>query len=449
MRGGGTGRVRTSWRPGLLVAGFFLVTILLGTLLLKIPALHPATPIAWDEALFTSTSAVTVTGLSVVDAATGWTPLGKVVIALLIQIGGFGLATLATIMIMIVTRRLGLSTRLMAQSQTPWVSLGEIRQLVWFVIRFSVAAEAIIAVLLTLQWWLRYDVTFPVAAGRGVFHAISSFNNAGFSLFSDNYVGLARDPLMLTTTMAAIVVGGIGFPVYLQVRHTWRTPAKWSVHVRLTLVTTAVLIVVGAVVVTLFEWSNPATLADMSVVDRLVNGTFGSVTARTAGFNSFDYSQATEETLVATTILMFIGGGTASTAGGIKVTTFAVIMLAVLAEARGRRDVVAGRRRISGDVLRAALAVTVSYLILGLTGTLLLMWLSNETLHDMQFEAISAISTVGLSTGQTSDLNGASLLVLCVLMFVGRIGAMSMASAFALTKAQPRYRYPEGRPLIG
>jgi Trk-type K+ transport system membrane component len=370
------------------------------------------------------------------------------------------MATSGTLLLLVMSRRLGLSTRLLAQAETPGLSLGDVRRVLWFVVRFTVVAEVLLALVLSTVLLLRYDESIGRAVWYGVFHTVSAFNNAGFALYPDSLIGFADDPFVLVPIMVAIVVGGLGFIVFRDVferledqygQRRWKRPGEWSLHSRLTIVGTVVLLVLGAVLFTLFERSNPGTMAGSPTGQHVLDGVFGSVTARTAGFNTLDYGAAREETLVTTSLLMIIGGGSASTAGGIKVSTLLILLLVIRAEARGDRDVQAFGRRVGAKTVRTAIAVAGSYFFLVSVGLLAIMTLSNVPLRDGLFETVSAIATVGLSTGITADLPAPALLVLVALMFTGRIGAMTLATAFSLRRrGEPqRFRYPEGTPIIG
>ncbi len=437
--------------PGAMIAVGFAAAIGVGTLLLLLPFAHQSDAhVRPIDSMFTATSAVTVSGLLTLDPGTTWTPFGQVVILVLIQIGGLGMVTTGTLLMLLVSRRLGLATRLAAQAETPGINLGDVRRILWFALMFTLRVELTGAVILTIIFSLRYHYGWAESSWYGLFHMVSAFNNAGFALFPDGLIGFQGDPLFLITIMAAIVIGGLGLPVYLDIqRHGWLQPRRWSIHSRLTIATTVVLLVVGAVSLTYFEWSNPGTNLSGTHGNAVLNGTFASVTSRTAGFNTFDYGAATEETILMTCFLMLIGGGSASTAGGIKVTTFVVLLLIVWAEARGYRDVNVGDRRLSPKALRTALAITVSYAFLLGFGVMALLSLSDHSLTAVTLEATSAVATAGLSTGITGSLGRPALVVLMVLMFAGRLGAMTLASAFALRRRTDTYRLPEGSPLIG
>lgn len=436
------------------MVGVFAIAIAVGTALLMLPVMRPGgVGAGLSQALFTSTSAVTVTGLAVVDTETGWSRGGQVVILLLIQVGGLGITTLGTLVVMAVSRRLGIRTRLLTQAESPWLAVGDVRRVLLGVLTVTVVGETVIASVLSLRWWLGYGYDLGTSLWLGAFHSVSAFNNAGFALFSDSLTRFAGDPVILVTVSAAIVLGGLGFPVVFELWGRWiarrPSPAGWTLHLRLTVVWSGVLLVGGWLMVTLFEWDNPATFGDQSVGWRLLNGFFASVSPRTAGFNTVDYGQATDSTLLTTDLLMFVGGGSASTAGGIKVTTFAVVLLTVVAAVRGTRDVVAFNRRVPAVAQRTAVTVTLVSLAAVAVSVYVLLAVTPFGLEDTLFEAISALATVGLSTGITPQLPVAAEYVLVVLMFVGRVGVLTMASAFALGDRDTPYRLPEERPIVG
>ena len=437
-------------RPGAVVTLSFAALIAIGTALLLLPIMTPGEDRATVmEAFFTSTSAVTVTGLATVDTATAWTGWGQAVILALIQVGGLGMIVTGTLLILVIGRRVGLRSRVLAQAETPGLGVGEVRRMVLFIVLVTLAVEAIGAVVLTLRWAVAYGQPLPEAAWNGLFHAVSGFNNAGFSTYSNSLISYNADPVILGTIMVLIVVGGLGFPVWYQLRGRWTRPKDWSLHVRLTVATTVALIVIGAVLLSWFEWTHRETLGDASAGTTILNGLFASVTARTAGFNAIDYGQATEETLLTTVILMFIGGGSASTAGGIKVTTFVVLVLMVVAEARGDEDVNSGDRRIAIKTQRSAVAIGVAYILLSTIGMMILTAVTEFPVRDLMLETVSAVATVGLSTGITPDMPIGGQVVLIALMFIGRLGAMTLATALALRQRRLSYRLPEGRPIVG
>ena len=422
---------------------------MVGTLLLLLPVSRTGGEGApFVTAVFTATSAVCVTGLTTVDTATYWTHTGQAVILALIQVGGFGIMTLASLIALFLSRRVGLRTRLTAAAETRSVGLGDVRRVLRGVLIVTVVVEGVIATLLTLRFRATYDDTWGTATWHGVFHAVSAFNNAGFALYSDNLMGFLTDGLVLMPISVAVVVGGLGFPVIVEVLRN-RRARTWSLHTRLTLLMTAVLLVGGTVFITLTEWGNTATLGPLAPVDKLVGGWFHAVQPRTAGFNAWDYGAVTDETLLGTILLMFVGGGSAGTAGGLKVTTFIVLFFVIVAEVRGDEDVIAFDRRIDHRVVRQATTVALLGVAAVVGGTILLTELTDLPFRDVLFETTSAFATVGLSTGITPRVGDPAQLVLVALMFVGRLGPITLVSALALRERNRRYRYPEGAPLIG
>ncbi|MBA3620030.1 MAG: TrkH family potassium uptake protein, partial [Acidothermales bacterium] len=328
-----------SWRPRhpaqvLVVA--FAVAVLASTALLMLPASTASgdgAPLV--TALFTATSAVCVTGLVVVDTGTYWSGFGRAVILGSFQIGGFGIMTLASLLGLVVSRRLGLRTRLLAQAETKALSLGDVRQVIRGVAVISFTIETLIAAALVIRLLLAYDMSPAAAAYEGVFHAVSAFNNAGFVLYADSLTRYVTDPWVSMPVAIGVALGSLGFPVLFELRRELRSPRLWSLHTKITLATTALLLVGGTAFITAFEWTNPATLGPLDVPGKLLAGWFQGAMPRSGGFNTVDYSQMNEPSWLVTDVLMFIGGGSASTAGGIKVTTFMVLFFSIVAEARG------------------------------------------------------------------------------------------------------------------
>ena len=428
----------------------FLLVIIIGAALLMLPASRTdPNADAFMVALFTSVSAVCVTGLITVDTATFWSPFGQGVILGLIQVGGFGIMTLATLLALLVRKNIGLRGQLVAQSETHTLNLGDVRAVLVRVAKIMLGFEAATALILTIRFWIAYDENLATALWHGIFHAISSFNNAGFSLYSDNLIGLAEDPWIITPICLAIIAGGLGFPVIIQLTRGELKPKNWTIHLRLTIYGTLFLLAIGTALFAAFEWNRDETLGQLSLTGKLLGAFAGGVFPRTAGFNSIDYGVAAPETLMVTNILMFIGGGSAGTAGGIKITTFLVLGFAIWNEVRGRDQVTIAHRSISSSSQRQALSVALLGIGAVVTGTMLLLMFTDYSLEKVLFESISAFATVGLSTGITYNLPPSAEWVLMVLMFTGRIGTVALASALALS-ARPRlYRLPEERPIIG
>ncbi len=428
----------------------FLVVIFIGTGLLLLPNATWG-PGGTDllTALFTATSAVCVTGLIVVDTPTYWTPFGQAVILILIQVGGFGIMTGATLLGAVISRRLGLRTRIIAQAETKAIALGDVMMVVRFIFVVTLIVECSLWLLLTLRLHLNYGEPLPLAIWNGLFHSVSAFNNAGFSTYSDNLIGFANDWILLGGIMAAVIVGGIGFPVLGDLRRNLLQPSRWTVHTKITLLGTGLLLAIGTLAVLAFETAASGSFTMLSFPERLLDALFHSVMTRTAGFNSIDIAQLRAETLLVSDMLMFIGGGTGGTAGGLKVSTALVLLLAVWAEIRSERDTIAFKRRLSPDVQRQALTLIVlAVLIVGL-GTLHLLAVTAYPLEQVLFEVISAFATVGLSTGITANLPPSGEVTLIVLMFLGRVGTITVATGLALSRIQRPFRYPEERPIVG
>jgi trk system potassium uptake protein len=455
QNGGSILKVRAPGRPLLrhpaqVIVVAFGAAVIVGTLLLMLPVsrIGPGgAPLV--AALFTATSAVCVTGLVTVDTPTYWSGFGQAVILLLIQVGGFGIMTLASLVGLLLSRRMGLRTRLTAAAETKSLGIGDVRAVLVGVAKVSLLFESVTAVLLTARFVIGYDEPWPRAVYHGVFHAVSAFNNAGFALYSDSLMGFVTDPWICVPIAVAVIFGGLGFPVLFELRRQLGRPRQWSLHSKLTVGTTAALLVLGTLFVTFSEWSNPGTLGPLNAPGRILAGFFQAVMPRTAGFNSVDYGEMREGTLLGTDVLMFIGGGSAGTAGGIKVTTFIILFFVIYAEVRGERHVNAADRRIGERVQRQALTVALMSVGLVMAATLLLLQITDLPTGDVLFESVSAFATVGLSTGITADLPSTGQLVLVVLMFVGRLGPITLVSALALREKQLRYTLPEGRPLIG
>ena len=442
---------RTLQHPARLVPLAFLAATLVGTVLLMLPVSRAgpgSAPLL--VALFTATSATCVTGLAVVDTATYWSGFGEVVILVLVQMGGLGIVAMATLLGLLVSRRLGLRSRLMAQAETRTVALGEVRTVLARIGVVVIAIELAVSAIIGGRLWLAYDYPFGKAAWYGVFHGINSVNDAGFALYPDSFLRFVGDWWICLPIALAVIVGGLGFPVLFELVREVKRPALWSVHTRITVQGSAILLAVGFVGVLTFEWANPGTFGPLGVPDKLLAGFFQAVIPRTAGFQTMDYGAASLETISLTNALMFIGGGSASTAGGIKVTTFFLLAYVIWSEVKGESDVVVGRRRISEASQRQALTVALLGVAVVSVGTLALITLTDGLRFDeVLFEAMSAFSTTGLSMNVTPGLPAPAQVVLVILMYVGRVGTITAASALALTERRRLYRYPEERPIVG
>lgn len=432
-----------------VVVGFVLAS-LLGALLLLIPAASQGSnPTSFLTALFTATSAVCVTGLVVVDTAGHWSTFGEVVILALMQIGGFGIMSLTSIVVLVMSRRLGLRHRLVAAAESGALGTADVRRVLFGIAKLSFGVEAFVAAVLFLRFWLTHGFAPAHAAYLGIFHSVSAFNNAGFALFPDNLIRFANDSFVLIVIAVTVIVGGLGYPVLVQVARRPRTPHRWNIHAKITLVTTVLLLVIGWAGFAWFEWTNSETLGPLSAGNSASNAFFHSVVPRTAGFNSIDVAQMREPSRLLTEILMIIGGGSGSTAGGMKVTTFALLACVMWAEVRGQRDVVAFERRIPTAAQRQALTVALLAVGVVVAATMVLLAITSLPRSDVLFEVISALGTVGLSTGITPLLSGPAQLLLAALMILGRVGPPTLFAALVLRERARPYRYPEERPIIG
>ena len=442
-------RQRVVRSPGGVVLGGFLAAVLVGTALLSLPvATAGGGRSSVVDAMFTATSAVTVTGLTAVDTPVHWSPFGHVVILALIQIGGLGILTSASLLFMVVARRVGLRRRLAEQMEVRSLELGGLRQLVLLIVAVTFITEAIVATVLTLRFWLGYGEGFGEALWHGVFHGVSAFNNSGFALFTGSLQDFSGDALVLVPVALAVVIGALGFPVWAELSRRPGPWARWSIHTRITLSAIGVLLLVGMVAITAFEWSNPATLGERSAGTRLLDGAFAGVMPRTAGFTTFDYADVGQDTMLLTDILMVIGGGSGGVAGGLKVTTVTLIALVVWAELRGDRQVVAFGRHIPESIQRQALTVAGLLMTAMTFGTFILVAVTDLDLGSALFECISATTTTGLSVGVTEELGPAGKAVLMPLMLLGRIGPLTLGSALILRERQRRYSHPEERIMV-
>ena len=456
-RGNTTQRRRL--HPAQVVVAGFALTILGGTALLMVPAARVGPDGAsFLEALFTATSAVCVTGLTIVDTAEYWTQFGQIAILLLMQIGGFGIMSFASVVGLAIARKVSLRSRMTAAAETRSIGLADVKGLVLGVVRISLVIEVTVAVLLTMRFIFGYGEPVGRAIWLGVFHAVSSFNNAGFALFSDNLMGYTTDAWISLPICAAVIIGGLGFPVIVQLRRQLRAqvrhPFRWSIltwtmNTRIVVAGTIVLLMLGTIYITVVEWSNPGTLGPLDWPGKLLAGFFHSVQTRTAGFNSVDIGQLDSATLLGMDVLMLIGGGPAGTAGGIKITTFAVLFFILWTEMRGQVAVNVFGKRLSRAVHREAMTIALLAVGVIVAATAALMLMTDISMDALLFEAISAFATVGLSTGITAGLPWEGQLILILLMFIGRLGPITFGSAIALRERHTTFELPKERPIIG
>ena len=430
--------------PPVILSGGFACLILLGTLLLKIPGATEQ-PITWLESLFTATSAVTVTGLVVVDTGATYSVFGLTVLAVLIQAGGLGFMTFAVLAAMSLGGHVGLQHQLMAKEAMHQTSLANIGRTAKAVVSLALTVEAVAVVGLTLTWW--GDKGFVDALSEAVFYAISAFNSAGFVLSPNGLVDYASSIPVNLIVSILFVIGGLGFSVITNIaeKRRWH---DFSVYTRAILIATLIINVLSVAIIWLLEMNNPATFANLSIGDQAMAAWFQATTPRSAGFNTVDTGAMTEASAVFTLLLMLIGGGSMSTAGGIKLGTFIVLLVATYAFLRRREHVTLLNRTVPQEIVMKALAVTLVTLTLMFLGIFILMILNPLPFIDITFEVLSASATVGLSRGLTADVTAASQVVLVFLMFAGRVGPLTLAY-FLATPRKRHIRFPETDIQVG
>jgi trk system potassium uptake protein len=430
--------------PSLLALGF-LGLILIGSLLLMLPIAHHG-EISWLEAIFTATSAVTITGLSVVNVGEAYTVFGQIVIMFLLQCGGLGFMTFAILAVMSLAPQLGLKQQVMAQESIGQTSLKKVSFTIKAVFLYSLFFEAIGTLILTLSWLKEYQ--FTDALFYAAFYSVSAFNNGGFSLFPNSLMSFSGQYLITFTISMLYIIGGIGFLVLMDVKEhkRWR---KLSTNSKLILSTILGLNLSAFIVLWLLEASNPHTLGLMSLGDQAVNAWFHATVPRSSGFNSLPMEQMSDASSLVTMLLMFIGGGSLSTAGGIKVGTFIIVVISVISFLRREDEIRLFNHSIPEKTTFKALAVvciTAALIMMGFMSLLILE--PEQDFLDLLFEAVSAACTVGLSRGVTEELQPASLIILMLLMFAGRLGPMTLAY-FIATPKKSRLKHPPSEIQIG
>ena len=436
-----------------IIAVTFACIILLGAALLSLPiSSRSGISCGFLPALFTATSATCVTGLSLYDTFTQWSGFGQVVIISLIQIGGLGFMSAATLFVFFLRKRIGLKQRLVMAQALSVSDMDGIVRLQKTVLKGSFAIEGIGAVILFL--WFLPEFGFAKALKWGVFHAISAFCNAGFDIFGSITPGASlmefqSDPVVLLTLSALVIIGGLGFLVWQDLAES-RSFRSCSVYTRLVLLTTAGLLLAGWFGICLLEWNNPGTLGPMTVGDKLLNGLFQSVTLRTAGFVSIDQALLTDSSKAFSMILMLIGGSSGSTAGGLKTVTFIVLILFLAARARGRSTVCVFKRTIPQSQVLDAMTIAFLMLMMVTFGGIFISATCPVNFVDALYESVSAIATVGLTAGVTGTLTVPAQLLIILYMYFGRVGVLTISMGFlAGDRAEERFRYAQTNLLIG
>lgn len=429
--------------PQILAFGFITI-ITLGTVLLMLP-ISRTVPLSWLDAFFTATSAVTVTGLIVVDTGTAFTTFGQTILMILIQIGGLGFLTFAVMSILFLGKKIRLKERILMQEALNQNSMGGIVRLIRSLFYFAISMELIATALLSIRWIPEYGISKGLFIS--LFHAVSSFNNAGFSLFNDSLSQYVADPLINIVITLLFVSGGIGFTVIYELirKRRWRT---WTLHTKIMLIGTFLINIFAILSFFILEMNNPHTIGAMPLNEQLWGSFFQGLTPRTAGFNSLDYGDMNNSTLMLTIFLMFIGAGSASTASGIKVTTLIIIILAVFAYLRGRNQVFAFRQRIETEVVIRSLSIIVISFFIVFIAIFMLSVTEDLPMMAVVFEAFSAFGTVGLSIGITDQLSSIGKPIIMFLMFIGRVGPLTIAFSLARSKP-PHISYPKGEIFTG
>ena len=436
-----------------IIAVVFAAIILIGTFLLTLPvASRSGVSCGIRPALFTATSATCVTGLVLYDTWSQWSGFGQVVILCLIEIGGLGFMSAASLFIFLFRRKIGLKQRMiMAQAMSLDSMEGVVRLQKW-VLCCSLLIESIGAVILTMRFRMDYD--WWTALRWGIFHSISAFCNAGFDIFGvlspgASLIPLNNDPVILLTLSALIIVGGLGFFAWEEVYRV-RKFRKFSVYTKLVLLMTGGLLIGGTACFCLLEWNNPATLGGMSVPQKLLNGFFQSVTVRTAGFAGVDQAGLTDPAKAVAIVLMMIGGSSGSTAGGVKTVTMLVLMLFVCARARGKQTVCVFHRTIPANKALDAVVITAIVVVLAMFGGIFISATSAMSFMDGLFESISALATVGLTSGGTGNLSVPAQLLIIIYMYFGRVGVLTISLGFLMGKrVEERIQYAQTNLLIG
>lgn len=449
--------------PSRFAIVIFAGLILIFTLLFSLPVARAGegSGAPLHDAFFTAVSVICVTGLATVDMATYWSPFGNALVFIGVNIGGVGVLTLASILGLVISRRLGLRSKLIAASDTnpsrihvgpvaerQAVKLGEVGGLLATVAISALVIEVSIAIAM---------IPSMLAAGYDALHSIwysmyysaMAFTNTGFSPNPGGLAPFALDYWMQTLLMIGVFLGSLGFPVIFALARAWRTPRKWSLHVKLTITTTVILFVLGAAMFVLLEHSNPKTYGQLEAGPTVFQSLFMSAMTRSGGFSTINMHDLYGSSMLVSSMLMFIGGGSASTAGGIKVTTLAVLFLAAVAEARGAPSMEAFGRRIPRDMLRLSVSVVLWGATIVAVSSIVILQITKQPFEYVLFDVISAFATCGLSTGLTAELPPEGVYVMAATMFMGRVGTVTLAAALAASQRRQLFKRPEERPIVG
>mgnify|MGYP000272899381 CR=1 FL=1 len=453
----------TKFQPTQIVSAVFTGLILLGAGVLTLPiATNSGKPTQFIDALFTSASAVTVTGLSTLNVETHWNLFGHVVIASLIEIGGIGIVGFASLVAVLLEGRLSLKSKMLTTSEAGAVVVN-IPGLLRNVVKIMLGFQAVIFLFLFFRFITEYHYEWNKALGHGIFHAISAFNNAGFALYADSMIGFARDGWILIPMFCGVFIASLGFPVIAELRDRFKNfvseklhrkpkiklPRQWSLNTRIVLWGSIALVAFGAIGIGFLEWNNPRTFGPLSPIDKILDSIFAAVMPRTAGFNSVDVTAMNPGSWLISEILMFIGGASVSPSGGIKIGTAVVLLFIVITEIRGDNAVNIGNRRLPRSMQRQALAIVTITGAVVVAATVFLRVTTSYSLDQIQLLVLSAVGTGGLDSGTTATMTDLSKFVVCLLMLFGRLGPIVVATSIALRRTKRHFDYPKERPLIG
>jgi trk system potassium uptake protein len=434
-----------SLQPPQILALLFLFLIVTGTCFLKLPIAHEKA-LSWMDAFFIATSASTVTGLVTVDPGTTFTLFGEIVILFLIQIGGLGVMSFASLVVIMLGKKITIKQRRLMQEALNQPSIGGVIRLVRNLFIFSISIQLIAIFFLSLRWVPEYG--FSKGVYYSIFHVISAYNNAGFALWADGLMGYVGDPMVNIIISFLFITGGIGFTVLVDL---WSSK-EWkqlSLHSKVMIISTFAINIFAIVMVYLFEFNNPNTLGALTQSEKLWAAYFQGVSPRTAGFNSIDMTAIKPDTALLMILLMFIGAGSTSTGGGIKLTTFVVIIFAVITFLKGKDDTVILRRTIRNVIIFRALAIlAISIMFIFVALMILTFVQEGDSFLLILFEVVSAFGTVGLSMGITPDLTAVGKIVIAAVMVFGKIGPLTLAFSLARTEKQ-NIRYPDGEVFTG
>ncbi|MDU5106249.1 MULTISPECIES: TrkH family potassium uptake protein [unclassified Clostridium] len=426
----------------------FIAVIIIGSVILSLPiSSRSGESTNFLDAIFTSTSAVCVTGLITLDTSTHWSTFGQTVIMTLIEIGGLGFMSFAVLISLILGKKITLRERLIMQEAMNTYSIQGLVKMVKYVLVFTVSVQFFGALLLSTQFVPEYGISRGLF--YSVFHSISAFCNAGFDLFGTSLVTYSSNNVVILVISALIIIGGLGFTVLLEL-YDFKGIKKLSIHAKLVIITTLILIFGGTILMLLFEFNNAESIGNMSINDKLLNSFFASVTPRTAGFNSVDTSGMTLASKILTIILMLIGGSPGSTAGGLKTVTCGILVLTIISVIKGREDTEVFGRRFTKEIVYKAFTIVFIGISLVIGVTMILSYTeTGANFVDLLYESSSALGTVGLTLGLTPNLTPIGKILIMIMMYLGRVGPLTVMLALTRKRKKSGYKYPEGKILIG